>query len=255
MLEDVPADQVWPFASPLLSDPVRGVRIRAASLLAAVPTASQAPPDRQRFERAAAEFIAAQRANADRPEARTTLGSFLMRRGQPNEAETEYRAALQLSPQFVAASINLADLYRQLGREGEGEPVLRAAIVVSPRAAAAHHALGLALTRLKRPDEALAEFRKATEIDPENSRFAYVHAVALHSGGHPDEAVAILKEALKLHPGDGEILQALISFSGLSGDKGAALGYAERLAVVRPDDQTLARLLKELRQSAKGPAQ
>ncbi len=255
MLEDVPADQVWPFASPLLSDPVRGVRIRAASLLAAVPTASQPPPDRQRFERAAAEFIAAQRANADRPEARTTLGSFLMRRGRPNEAETEYRAALQLSPQFVAASINLADLYRQLGRDGEGEPVLRAAIVVSPRAAAAHHALGLALTRLKRPDEALAEFRKATEIDPENSRFAYVCAVALHSGGHPDEAVAILKEALKLHPGDSEILQALISFSGLSGDKGAALGYAERLAVVRPDDQTLARLLKELRQSAKGPAQ
>ncbi len=49
MLENVPAGQIWPFASPLLSDPVRGVRIRAASLLAAVPTASQPPPDREQL--------------------------------------------------------------------------------------------------------------------------------------------------------------------------------------------------------------
>ena len=55
----------------------RGVRIRAVSLLAAVPIASQPHADRERFERAAAEFIAAQRLNADRPEARTTLGTFL----------------------------------------------------------------------------------------------------------------------------------------------------------------------------------
>ena len=57
MLENVPAGQIWPLASPLLADPVRGVRIRAASLLAAVPTAGQPPPDRARFEQAAREFI------------------------------------------------------------------------------------------------------------------------------------------------------------------------------------------------------
>ena len=38
---------------------------------------SQPPADRERFERAAAEFVAAQRLNADRPEARSTLGNFL----------------------------------------------------------------------------------------------------------------------------------------------------------------------------------
>ena len=81
MLESVPAAQIWPLASPLLSDPSRGVRIRAASLLAAVPTANQPPADRERFERAAAEFIAAQRLNADRPESRSALGSFFAKRG------------------------------------------------------------------------------------------------------------------------------------------------------------------------------
>ena len=99
----------------------RGVRIRAASLLAAVPTTRQPPADREQFERAAAEFIAAQRLNADRPEARATLGNFLARRGFPADAEIEYKAALRLSPQYAPAVINLADLYRQLARDGEGK--------------------------------------------------------------------------------------------------------------------------------------
>ncbi len=94
---------------------------------------SQPPADRESFERAAAEFIAAQRLNADRPEGRTTLANFLARRGLPADAETEYKAALRLSPQYVTAAINLADLYRQLGRDAEGEAVLRAAIAMSPR--------------------------------------------------------------------------------------------------------------------------
>src|SRR5262245_46405996 len=161
MLEHVPAAQVWPLVVPLLFDSSRGVRIRAAAVLAAFPAASQRPADREPFERAAAEFIAAQRLNADRPEARSALATFLARRGRAAEAETEYKAALRLSPQFAPAAINLADLYRQLGRDDEGEGLLRAAIEASTRDAGLHHALGLTLTRLKRPDAALDELRRA----------------------------------------------------------------------------------------------
>src|SRR5262249_48599997 len=67
MLANLPAARLWPLVSPLLSDSNRGVRIRAVMLLAAVPTASQPSADRERFDRAAAEFMAAQRLNADRP--------------------------------------------------------------------------------------------------------------------------------------------------------------------------------------------
>lgn len=255
MLENVPGGQIWRWVAPLLSDPVRGVRIRAASLLAAVPTASQPPPDRERFDQAAKEFVVAQRANAERPEARTSLGNFLAQRGLAADAEAEYKAALRLSPQYATAAINLADLYRQRGSDSEGENVLRTALAASPREAAAHHALGLTLTRLKRPDDALAELRKATELEPDRSRYAYVYAVALHSGGRRDEAMTALNEALKSHPGDREILQALVSFSRIAGDAAAALRYAEQLAVVTPGDQSLAALILELRQTIKSPAQ
>jgi len=97
MLANLSAAQIWPLVSPLLTDSNRGVRIRAVALLAAVPTGSQPPADREPFERAAAEFVAAQRLNADRPEARSALGNFYAQRGLSAVAETEYKAALRLS--------------------------------------------------------------------------------------------------------------------------------------------------------------
>jgi hypothetical protein len=87
------------------------VRIRAAALLAAVPTTSQPPADRERFERAAAEFVAAQRLNADRPEARTALGNFFAQRGLVVDAEAEYKAALRLAPQFTHLQRSISPIF------------------------------------------------------------------------------------------------------------------------------------------------
>ncbi len=253
MLESVPAGQIWSLVSPLLSDPSRGVRIKAASMLAAVPTANQPPTDRERFDRAAAEFVAAQRFNADRPESRSALGSFYSKRTLSAAAETEYQAALRLSPQYAPAAINLADLYRKLGRDGDGESVLRRAIVASPSDAGLHHALGLTLTRRNRPSDALGEFRRATELEPDRARYAYVYAVALHSAGRSGEAMAALKENLLRHNDDQDTLLALLTFSRDGGDAGSALEYAERLARIAPQDRGLAMLIKQLRRQAEKP--
>jgi predicted CXXCH cytochrome family protein len=251
MLDGLPGDRLWPVVAPLLSDPSRGVRIRAVSVLAAVPTANQPAADRAAFERVADEFIAAQQFNADRPESRATLGNFYVRRGLTGEAENEYKAALRLSPQYAPAAINLADLYRQLGRDHEGEAVLRTAIGSSSQDAGLHYALGLTLTRERRPDDALAEFRIATRLEPERSRYAYVYAVALHSSGHDDDAMKVLKGNLARHPDDRDTLLALVTFSRDVGDVATALQYAEQLSRIVPNDRNLARLTDELRARSK----
>ena len=253
MLAGVPPDQVWAPVSPLLSDPVRGVRMRAALLLAAVPTARQPAGDRAHFDSAAAEFVAARRLNADRPEERATLASFYSRRGLAAEAETEYKAALRLSPQYAPASINLADLYRQIGRDGEGEAVLRAAIAQSPQDAGLHHAFGLLLTRMKRPAEALDELRRASELAPDQARYTYVYAVALHSAGQREQAMTILKQILIHHPGDRDALLAVIGFARDAGDLAVALDYARRLAQVAPGDQSVKTFVDNLQRQIEGP--
>jgi tetratricopeptide (TPR) repeat protein len=247
MLENAPAEQKWSIASPSLADPIRSVRIRTVSILADVPSARLSENDRNRFDRAAEEFIAAQQFNADRPEARSTLGAFYARRGRNSDAEAEYKAALHLSPQFTGAAINLADLYRQTGREDAAEKVLRTTIAAVPDDAGLHHALGLSLVRLKRLDEALVELGRAAQLDHRNARYAYIHGVALHSAGRQQEAIAYLKDSLTGHPEDRDIIMAIVSFSREAGDAATALRYAEQAIKIAPDDPTVKGIVEALR--------
>ena len=255
MLENVPASQIWPLVSPLLTDPSRGVRIRAASLLAGYRSRTSQPPT--------AKSSRTRRPNLSMLNASTRIVRNCARRSEvflQNVAvlpmrEAEYKAALRLSPQYVPAAINLSDLYRSLGRDGDSEKVLRAAIVAAPQDPGLHYSLGLALVRLKRADEALDELRKATELDAGQARYAYVYAVALHSAGLGNEAMATLKENFVRHPNDRDTLLALIGFSRESGDINSALDYAERLQQIAPDAPGLAGLIQDLRRQAAKPTE
>ncbi|MCE3240745.1 MAG: hypothetical protein K0Q83_1252 [Deltaproteobacteria bacterium] len=231
-LANGPSDARLRVAAPLLSDPLRAIRIEAASALAPVPADRMDPDQRAAFERAAAEYVASQKYNADRAEARVNLGSFYANRSDPVNAEAEMRAAIRLDPLFVPAYVNLADLYRALGRDPDAERILRDGLEAAPKNAMLHHALGLALVRLKRPDQALDELERATMLDPASVRFSYVYAVALHSTGKVEAAIARLKQTLLSHPNDPDVLQALASFYAGRGDGAEAKKYAERLRTV-----------------------
>jgi predicted CXXCH cytochrome family protein len=164
---------------PLLGDPSRSVRMQAARSLAPLADDAFDATTLPAFKAASAEFIAAERFNADRPEHRTNLGGFLAERGETLAAEAEYQAALKLDPRFVPAWANFADLRRLQGREAEAEATLRDGLKLTPDAAALHHALGLSLVRQQRKAEALRELERATELEPGNPRYKYVYDIAV----------------------------------------------------------------------------
>jgi predicted CXXCH cytochrome family protein len=247
-LESAPQQQLWPIAGPLLSDPIRGVRIRAALLLASISPATRPASDRRAFERAADEFIATQKLNADRPESRTGLGTFYRRQGRIAEAEVEYKAAITLSSQFAPAFVNLADLYRYTNRDIEAISILRQGIKDSPGNAALLHSLGLALVRQKdQLEEAIPILEQAALLARENARYGYVYGVALNSTGRSSDAAAALRAVLADHPGDRDTLAALITYEQEAGDLSAALRYTERLSAITPTDASLRRLADDLR--------
>jgi predicted CXXCH cytochrome family protein len=245
-LEGVPPEQRWALANASLSDPVRAVRLQATGLLASMPVGRLSADDRQRFERAAREYVAVQQFNADRPEGRVTLGAFYAQQGEAAKAETEYRAAIKLAPRSIPAYVNLADLYRGLGRDKEGETLLREALAIAPASAELHHALGLLLVRVQRPLDALAMLAKAAEIDPGRARYAYVYAVALNSSGAAPQAMAVLERTHRRHPTDREVLMALVSIARDTGDIATALRYARVLATLDPADARLRGLITDL---------
>jgi tetratricopeptide (TPR) repeat protein len=208
---------------------VRAVRIEAARVLASVPIGDLPTEQRRQLVAAGEEYIAAQLANAERPEAQTSLGSFYAGQGERQPAIDAYQTAIEIAPYFLPAYVNLADFYRRLGMEPEALELLQKAVRINPNIASAHHALGLSLVRMQRYPEALQELGKAARLDPDDASLAYVYAVALNSLGEPGRAITVLKEALLKHPQDREILSALVSFSRDGGDTAAAQGYAERL--------------------------
>ena len=214
--------------APLLSDPIRAVRLEAAKMLAGdIDGAS--PQQRSAFEAAATEFVASQRFNADRPEARSALGTFEIRQGDFAHGVKDLRSSIALDPTFAGAYLDLADAFRDAGREADTDATLREGLARLPRDATLHHALGLSLVRAKRPQEALAELGEATKLDPGNARFAYVLGVAQHSFGDAKAAIATLEAANRAHPADREILEALVSFEREAGDRAKADRHAAQL--------------------------
>jgi Flp pilus assembly protein TadD len=217
---------------PALADPVRTVRIEAATATAGLPDGLFSPDQRSRRATATGEFIAAQRLNADQPEAHLALASLFMRQGREQDAEAELRHALAIAPSFAPAAANLADLYRVLGRDADGERVLRQALARLPNDAGLCHALGLALVREGRIGEALPWLQRAAAGGPSEPRYGYVYAIALHDTGRRRESLRELEEVLRRRPGDRPTLEALASFYGEAGDAAQARRYGRLRAAL-----------------------
>ena len=107
-------------AAPLLSDPVRGVRIEAARILAGSGVENLA------------EYQAVQEANADRPEAQLNLGLLAALRSDFPGAESHYRNALRLDPGFAPVYHARGLLLIRLGRLDEALPELARAVELAP---------------------------------------------------------------------------------------------------------------------------
>jgi len=236
-------------AAPLLADPVRGVRVEAARILADVGHDRLSPEQRGNRDKAIGEYVESLRQDFDWPAANVSFGNLRMRQGRPEEAIAAYDRALSLDARYIGGYINLADAYRQQKREGDAEKVLRSGLALLPRAADLHFALGLLLVRKGDKAAALKELAAAAMLAPDNARYSYVHAVGLHSAGRRSEALAMLRAADARHPYDLDILGALISMNREAGNVRDALLYARKIAEVFPDDPGVTRLQSELEQA------
>ncbi len=220
----------------LLWDPVRAVRIEAVPAFADVPDAELASEQRAAFDRALDDYLLAQRANAERPEAHVKIGIVFAKRGRYEEARRAYEAALRFAPWFVPAQVQLADLLRIQGRDDEGEAVLRQALRYSALSTSLHSALGQLLARRGRAAAALAELRRAYELDPRDPRLAQACARSLEAAGRRDEAIAVLRAAQRYSPGARELLVPLVTLSREKGARREAVAWSRLLLATNPDD-------------------
>lgn len=95
----------------MLNDPIRAVRMEAASALAGAQPEMIETAQQVVYRRVLDEYVAAQTFNADRPEPHLNLARLRADQVDAASAEASLRKALDIAPDFAAAVVNLADLY------------------------------------------------------------------------------------------------------------------------------------------------
>ena len=233
-----------PMALPLLSDSVRTVRLAVLTALAGLPDSGWTDAERAAFARVLAEYRASQDFNADRPESWANLGSLDARLGRTDVAETEYRHAIALQPQFVPAYMQLAELYRTTQQEPQADSVLRMGLDRVPENTDLQYQLGLALVRQGKKADALPYLKSAAASG--SSHYVYVYAVALYDAGQSGPSINALQGALAKSPDDTELLYGLASIAAAAGKRDVALPAARRLAALEPGNPDIQRFVTQL---------
>ncbi|MCE2391303.1 MAG: tetratricopeptide repeat protein [Proteobacteria bacterium] len=242
----LPPDERLARLTPLLSDPVRLVRVEAARLLAPSAGVSLPAAQSRALDAALEEYRREQWAQSDQPAAHANLGALHADLGDFGRAEADYRRALRIGDYFLPAYAGLADLHRARGRDDRGEELLRRGLEIEPDSALLRYSLGLLLVRGGRLPEAVEQLRRAADLAPRDAYMAYVYGMALHSSGDAGRGLAVLADVQRRYPEERAPLLALATLHRDAGRTREAVRYARRLAALDPGDPLAARLRREL---------
>ncbi len=237
-LEDIPK------ILPLLNDPVKAVRIEAAMKLSGVPK-DQIPEQAGRsLEEAQTEYRTAMEYTADFAAGRHNLGNFYTNLGDTQKAIENYIEALRIDIEFYPAKVNLAMAYNRIQQNDKAELLLKDVVENHPEVVGTKYSLGLLLAEMEKYDEATYYLQLAAEEQPDNPRVFLNLGQLLDFDNQVAEAENALLTALSLDPENPDIMTALIDFyikhKRFNEAKKLALKYQETY----PDDTSIKDYLK-----------
>ncbi len=131
------------------------------------------------------------------------LGIALASQNKP--AETEFRRAVELSPNDADANNNLGKALQDGGQLENAALSYRRALELKPDFAEAHNNLGNALRNLERPEAAILSCRRALELKPDFAEAYNNLGNALQDTNQLESAAACFRRALELKPNLAEV--------------------------------------------------
>jgi pentatricopeptide repeat protein len=223
--------------TPLLFDPVRAVRLRAASRLAGVPREFLSGEQSAALDSELDAYVAAMRSMLDFASSGLNLGNLYEAMGDASTAEGYYRKAIAVDDQFYPAKMNLAVLLSRQGQDSEAESLLREVLADYPEQYDAAYSLALVLVASGRREEALQYLDRAADGMPARSRVHYNRGLLLAQMGREGDAEEALQMALRVEPGNVDYLYALIDFYARRNRLEEALELARRMIEAHPGNR------------------
>jgi len=166
------------------------------------------------------------------------LGDAYRDRGSINEAIEEYRVALTLIPDTMAAGVyaDLGMLYARQGFKDNGIAYLRKSLELDPENAIAHNYLGVICGESGKHQEAIEHLQTALRLKP-NFEDAYRHlGIAYFNAGQVERSIEPFEHAIALNPDDADAHNNLgVSFAVL-GMRELALEHFKKAVQLDPED-------------------
>ena len=229
--------------APLLYDPVKAVRIEAASKLAGEASKHMDASQEKIFRAALKEYVGAMEYSGDFAFGRYNLGNLYVALNRTEDAIRNYRAAITIDDLFYPAKVNLAMLCNRLGDNERAEGLLREVVTAHPELHEIAYSLGLLLAENKQYDEAVLYLKRAAKGMPERARVYYNLGVLLDYLQRDREAEKALLKALELDPDQMDYLVAAADFYLKRKRFPEAKRIAEHMISKHPSNQTGYRIL------------
>lgn len=129
------------------------------------------------------------------------LGVQYLKVNRLEDADSSFRQALTIDPEFFPALVNRGISNVMMKRYGEAVPILRKALVKDEKSAVVHYFLGQALANLGLFDDAEKELLTSLELEKVQMKEAHrILAIIYSSRGARKQAVDHLESYLKLAP-------------------------------------------------------
>jgi len=237
--------------SPLLYDPVKAVRIEAASKLAGEPLKILDTKQKKAFQSVLKEFVSAMEYSGDFAFGRYNLGNLYVELNKPEDAIRHYEAAIKIDHLFYPGKINLAMLYNRMGRIEEAERLFQETVAEHPQLYEAAYSLGLLLVERKKYQDAVVFLRKAAKGMPNRSRVHYNLGLLLQQLGKWEEAETALRRALDVEPDAMDYLHAMADHYLRRGQMDVAGLIAERMITKHPGHPLGHRILRFIEREMK----
>jgi len=222
--------------APLLYDPVKTVRIEAASRLAGDMSKLLNREQQEVFHVVLQEYIDSMEYTADFAASRHNLANLYSELGKPDDAIRQYEQAIDIDNRFFPAKVNLAVMYSQRGQNEKAERLLREVVRDEPELYDAAYSLGLLLVEMQNYREAVTYLEKASVGLPERARIHYNLGLLYAYQQNVIAAEIQLRTALDLEPQNLDFQYGLADFYLKRGMFEQARPIAEDMASTHPEN-------------------
>jgi tetratricopeptide (TPR) repeat protein len=165
----------------------------------------------------------------------SNLGSFLLERGEVNEAVADFRKALEIRPEQSKDHNNLGKALIQKGRIAEAKEHFETALRISPNDPDAQSNIGAALLQEGNADKAIEQLRQAVEKFPEHAQAHINLGNGLLQAGQTDAAIAEFEKTFELQFDHAESHYSLATAFRQKGDIEGAIVHYRKAIELRTD--------------------